>query len=137
GRPHPRAPRGAGAGCPGPGRPGWGGGGAVTRPVFIVSLDGAPRHVLAPLIALGDMPTLANLVARGTSATLRSVVPPITPAAWSSFMTGKRPGKHGIYDFRIYDPRGYRDSFVTSRALREPTIWELMTAAGRRVAVGN
>src|SRR5262249_28198340 len=43
--------------------------------------------------------------------------------------------KHGIYDFRIYDPRAYTDAFVTSNALREPTVWELLTAAGRRVGV--
>jgi predicted AlkP superfamily phosphohydrolase/phosphomutase len=109
----------------------------MSRPVLIIGLDGASDDVLAPLIAAGDMPTLGRLRERGASGMLRSVVPPITPAAWSSFMTGKRPGKHGIYDFRLYDPQGYRDTFVTSRALKEPTLWELLTAAGRRVAVVN
>ncbi len=109
----------------------------MSRPVFIVGLDGATWTVLDALMACGDMPTLARLVSRGARGTLRSVVPPITPAAWSSFMTGKRPGKHGIYDFRVYDPRRYGDTFVTSRALHERTVWELCTAAGRRVAVVN
>ena len=107
---------------------------AARQPVLVIGLDGATFDVLDVLFASGDMPVLAGLVERGAWGTLRSVVPPITPAAWSSFMTGKLPGKHGIYDFHIYDPRTRRDSFVTSRALREPTMWELMTAAGRRVA---
>lgn len=107
------------------------------RPVLVIGLDGATFTVLDPLLAAGDMPNLARLVAEGTRGAMRSVVPPITPAAWSSFMTGKLPGKHGIYDFRVYDPRQRRDSFVTSRALRQPTVWELLTAAGRRVCTIN
>ena len=105
------------------------------RPLFLVGLDGATFDVLDPLFAAGELPVLAELAQGGARAVLRSTIPPITPAAWSSFMTGKRPGKHGVYDFRIYEPHAYRDSFVTSRALRDPTIWSIFTAAGRRVAV--
>ncbi|HLK12033.1 MAG TPA: alkaline phosphatase family protein [Candidatus Binatia bacterium] len=105
------------------------------RPVVLIGLDGASHAAFGPLIASGEMPTLGGLVARGASGVVRSVVPPITPAAWSSFMTGKYPGKHGVYDFRLYDPRTYRDVFVTSRALRDATMWETLTAAGRRVGV--
>jgi predicted AlkP superfamily phosphohydrolase/phosphomutase len=110
---------------------------AVGTPICIIGLDGASFELLDTLVAEGVMPTLSRLLARGTRAKLRSTVPPITPAAWASFMTGKRPGKHGIYDFRIYDPRTYRDRFVTSRALRDHTLWSLLTAAGRRTAVVN
>jgi predicted AlkP superfamily phosphohydrolase/phosphomutase len=106
-------------------------------PVLVIGLDGATYEILEPLFDGGDMPTLAGLRARGAWGVLRSVVPPITPAAWSSFMTGKYPSKHGIYDFRIYDPRTRRDTFVTSRALREPTLWELLTEAGGRVGCVN
>jgi predicted AlkP superfamily phosphohydrolase/phosphomutase len=107
----------------------------VTRPVLILGLDGASWDVLEPLMVAGDLPTLAALATRGTRGIASSVVPPITPAAWASFMTGKRPGTHGIYDFRVYDPRTYRDTFVTSRALHDRTVWEVLTAGGRRVAV--
>jgi len=104
------------------------------RPILIIGLDGASFTVLDPLLATGDLPTLAALGAR---AELASVIPPITPAAWASFMTGKHPGKHGIYDFHVYDPQTRSDTFVTSRALRDPTVWELLTAAGRRTGVLN
>jgi predicted AlkP superfamily phosphohydrolase/phosphomutase len=104
-------------------------------PILVIGLDGASWDVLDPLLAAGELPTLARLVENGTRGVLRSVVPPITPAAWSSFMTGKEPGKHGVYDFRVYDPRSYDDAFVTSHVLRERTVWELLTRAGRRVAV--
>jgi predicted AlkP superfamily phosphohydrolase/phosphomutase len=106
-------------------------------PTLILGLDGASFELLDVLVADGVMPTFGALVERGARAVLRSTVPPITPAAWASFLTGKRPGKHGIYDFRIYDPRTGRDSFVTSRTLRDPTLCGLLTAAGRRVGVVN
>jgi len=109
----------------------------VSSPLLILSLDGGSFDVLEPLAASGDMPVLAGLLARGARAALRSTVPPITPAAWASFLTGKRPGKHGIWDFRVYDPHAYRDMLVSSRALREPTLPQLLTAAGRRVAFVN
>lgn len=107
----------------------------MSRPVLLIGIDGGAFDVLDPLVAAGELPVLARLLARGTRAVLRSVVPSITPAAWSSFMTGKHPGKHGVYDFRVYDPAAYADAFVTSHALREPTLWQLLTAAGKRVAV--
>lgn len=109
----------------------------MSRPVFIVSLDGGAFPILDRLVAAGDMPTLATMLRDGAHGVLRSSIPPITPVAWTSFLTGKRPGKHGIYDFRIYDPSGYRDAFVTSRAVRDATLGELLTTAGKRVATVN
>jgi len=105
--------------------------------VLIVSIDGGSFRALDPRMEAGDMPVLAGLVRDGVRADLRSTIPPITPAAWTSFMTGKKPGKHGVYDFRVYDPRSYRDTFVTSRAVRDTTVWQLLTAAGLRVGVVN
>jgi predicted AlkP superfamily phosphohydrolase/phosphomutase len=107
------------------------------RPIFVISLDGGAFPIFDRLIASGDMPTLAAMLHDGAHGVLRSSIPPITPVAWTSFLTGKRPGKHGVYDFRIYDPSGYRDAFVTSRAIRDATLGELLTAAGRRVAIVN
>jgi predicted AlkP superfamily phosphohydrolase/phosphomutase len=104
-------------------------------PTLLIGLDGATFDVLEPLAAAGDLPVLADLMARGAWGPLRSVVPPITPTAWSSFMTGKEPGKHGIFDFRLYDPARAADRFISSQALTEPTMWELLRDAGLRVGV--
>jgi len=104
-------------------------------PTLLIGLDGATFDLLEPLAAAGDLPVLADLMARGAWGPLRSVVPPITPTAWSSFMTGKEPGKHGIFDFRLYDPARAADRFISSQALTEPTMWELFRDAGLRVGV--
>ena len=81
------------------------------------------------------MPALRGLVAAGRAGTLRSTIPPVTFPAWSSFMTGANPGKHGVFDFTRRVPGTYEIAFVTSRDRRLPTIWRLLSDAGRRVAV--
>ena len=103
--------------------------------IAIVGLDGATWDLARPLMDAGEMPTLRRLVAAGASGVLRSTTPPVTFPAWSSFMTGVNPGKHGIFDFTRRVPGTYELAFVTSRDRRVPTIWRLLSDAGRRVAV--
>src|SRR5207248_7780589 len=39
------------------------------------------------------------LMAEGDFRPLQTSMPPQSPVAWSTFMTGMDPGGHGIYDF--------------------------------------
>ena len=71
----------------------------MSRRVLVIGLDGATFRTLGPWAAAGEMPELARLMAAGCHGELRSTFPPLTPPAWSSFMTGKNPGKHGIFSF--------------------------------------
>jgi predicted AlkP superfamily phosphohydrolase/phosphomutase len=103
--------------------------------IAIIGLDGATWDLAGPFLEAGDMPALAGLIARGASGVLRSTVPPVTFPAWSSFMTGTNPGKHGIFDFTRRVPGTYEVAFVGSRDRRVPTMWRVLSDAGRRVAV--
>ncbi len=67
--------------------------------VLIIGLDGADWRVLQPFLDEGLMPNLAHLVETGISGNLRSTVPTNSNVAWSTFLTGRNPGKHGIFDF--------------------------------------
>lgn len=103
--------------------------------IAIIGLDGATWDLAGPFCEAGDMPVLASLRRRGAHGVLWSTTPPVTFPAWSSFMTGTNPGKHGIFDFTRRVPGTYEVAFVGSRDRRVPTIWKLMSDAGRRVAV--
>jgi predicted AlkP superfamily phosphohydrolase/phosphomutase len=103
--------------------------------IAIVGLDGATWDLAGPFLEAGDMPALASLVRAGARGALRSTTPPVTFPAWSSFMTGTNPGKHGIFDFTRRVPGTYEVAFVGSRDRRMPTMWKLLSDAGRRVAV--
>lgn len=110
---------------------------ALATRVLIIGLDGATWDVLLPLIDEGHMPCLARMIREGAWGVLRSTKPPITPAAWTTFMTGKGPGRHGIVDFEKYDPASHSLSFNSTFEIREKTIWELLSTKGFRVGSIN
>jgi predicted AlkP superfamily phosphohydrolase/phosphomutase len=67
-----------------------------TRRLLIISLDGATFDLIDPGSTQGKLPHITALMKRGLRADLESTIPPATFPAWSSFMTGKNPGRHGI-----------------------------------------
>ena len=71
-----------------------------TRKVFILGLDGATFDIMEPLMEKGELPNIASIVGEGVYAYLNSTVLPHSPSAWTTFATGKNPGKHGIIGFR-------------------------------------
>jgi predicted AlkP superfamily phosphohydrolase/phosphomutase len=105
--------------------------------VMIIGLDGATLDLIRPWADAGILPTFKRLFKDGASGTLRSTIPPITPAAWSSFMTGVNPGKHGVFDFTMHKDDAYELNMVRSTNRQAPSIWQLASQAGRRVAVFN
>ncbi|WP_165071122.1 alkaline phosphatase family protein [Paludisphaera rhizosphaerae] len=105
---------------------------------ILIGLDGATFKVLDRLMADGVTPFLRDLAADGVRATLRSVVPPLTPPAWTSLMTGKRPGEHGVFDFfqkETPDSRYFR--FSSSHDVQAATIWSMAGDHGLRSNVLN
>jgi len=83
------------------------------------------------------MPNLARLMKSGVSGTLESILPPITPPAWTSFMTGKNPGKHGIFHFVETEHGGYAMNYANATSRRSPTVWKLLNNAGYTVGTMN
>ena len=51
-----------------------------------------------------SLPNLKRLAAEGEYKRLATTMPPQSPVAWSSFITGMDPGGHGIYDFIHRNP---------------------------------
>src|SRR5262245_60663035 len=110
---------------------------ALTDKLLIIGLDGATFDILDPMMAAGRMPNLRRFIQAGVAGVLHSTKPPITPAAWTTFMTGKGPGRHGIVDFEKYDPQNHSLSFNSTFEIREKTLWELLSEKGLRVGSVN
>jgi len=122
----------------GPAQPGDRPVGAVARRILIIGLDGATFDVLDPLMAEGRMPRLQAAIASGASGILRSTIPPITPAAWTTFLTGKQPGSHGIIDFERYDVHTNKLQFNSTRCLDHVrSLWQILGDAGLKVGSVN
>jgi predicted AlkP superfamily phosphohydrolase/phosphomutase len=102
--------------------------------VLLVGLDGATLDLIEPWAAEGRLPNLARLMQSGVYDPLRSTVPPVSLPAWTSLLTGVEPGQHGIFDFTRRVPATYRLEFVNATYRRRPTVWRLLSQAGKRVA---
>src|SRR5262245_31755917 len=105
------------------------------RRVLMIGLDGATFDLILPWVEAGKLPAFARILSGGAWGPLKSTVPPMTFPAWTSLMTGKNPGKHGVYDFTEREPGGYGIRFVNANWVKSKTIWRLLSDAGRRVAV--
>jgi predicted AlkP superfamily phosphohydrolase/phosphomutase len=110
---------------------------AVADRLLIIGLDGATFAILDPLLDTGRMPNLKRFMTDGVWGVLESTQPPITPAAWTTFMTGKGPGRHGILDFETYDATTHTLTFNSTYEIREKTLWQLLSEKGLRVGSLN
>lgn len=99
--------------------------------IYVLGLDGAEPELVEKYIEKGVMPNLEEMRTSGSYGEMRTIFPPITPAAWTSFMTGKNPGKHGIYDFSVRE--GEKFKLVTSSDVNSETVYDLMNRHGKKV----
>lgn len=108
---------------------------------LLIGLDGASFTVLDWLVKEypEKVPFLKNIYQNGARGVLISTPNPLTPPAWVSLMTGRRPGNHGIFDFIKFEDLGDEVFFTLydARDIQCETIWSLMSRAGKKVAVLN
>ncbi len=109
----------------------------VPNKVLVLGLDGATFDLIKPWAAAGHLPTLKRIMEQGAHGSLRSTVPPMTGPAWTSFATGVNPGKHRLYDWIARDAEAYTFSPVTALDCDAPTLYSLLSEAGRRVCALN
>lgn len=103
--------------------------------LLILGLDGATFDLIKPWAAQGKLPTLAKLMQTGVTGNLESTLPPVTSPAWPTFMTGKNPGKHGVFDF--IRPRAGTFDMVNASQIKSKLLWEILSEAGYSVGVLN
>ncbi len=107
------------------------------RRVVVIGLDGATFDVITPLLRDGYLPNVARLIERGAHGPLISTIPPVTGAAWSSFMTGKNPGRHGVYGLMRLQSNSYEVTPISSADRKSRDLWEIAGEQGKRVIVLN
>jgi predicted AlkP superfamily phosphohydrolase/phosphomutase len=101
--------------------------------VLCLGMDGADHEFVGRLMADGKLPTLAAVAGSGAYGPLRSTLPAVTPTAWSSFLTGLNPARHGIFNFSSNANRAtQRVESAASRA--GAPLWRRLGAAGIRSA---
>ncbi len=105
--------------------------------VIVIGLDGGTFELIKPWAESGDLPTFRELMREGAHGNLESVPNQRSAASWTSFMTGKNPGKHGIYEFYDYVPNTYNIRFVNGSDRDGKSLWKILSDQNRKVGVLN
>lgn len=103
------------------------------RKLAVIALDGASPHLIKDWAEDGHLPNLASLIESGAFGPLESVIPPVTGAAWGSFVTGVVPGRHGVFEWLRRREKSYKLGLINSTALPFPTLFEWLSQHGIKV----
>ncbi len=115
----------------------------MTQTLFI-GLDGCTYTVLDEMIkdlpGVGvTMPFMKKIMQEGSRSKLFSTPNPLTPPAWTSIMTGRSPGHHGVFDFIRAEDKG-GEVFWTLYDARDidcEMIWSIASRQGKSIAALN
>ena len=105
--------------------------------VLVIGIDGTPLSFIQAKMAEGKLPFMRNLFAQGSLVEIASVHPCVSCVAWSTFMTGKNPGKHNIFGFIDRKPGTYSIYIPNSSNMTSKTLWEILSEKGKQVLVMN
>lgn len=105
--------------------------------VLLIGWDAADWKIINPLLKADKMPNLQKLMQNGSSGTIQTLDPPLSPMLWTSIATGKTADKHGILGFIEPDPQTGepRPAAVTSRNCK--AIWNILSQNDLRSNVIN
>ncbi len=105
------------------------------RKIAIIGLDSVPPELMFQKL-LNKLPNIKKMYERGLHGNLVTCHPPITVPAWMVMMTGKNPGKLGIYGFRHRRGYVYKDGYiVNSTHVKEETVWQVLGQEGKKSIV--
>jgi predicted AlkP superfamily phosphohydrolase/phosphomutase len=107
------------------------------KKVIVIGIDGGTFDVIRPMIEQGELPHIASLMKAGVCSDLQSTIPPITAPAWTSFMTGTNPGKHGIFGFVGDMHKKYDGRILSAADSKSKTLWSILSECQRRLTLLN
>ncbi|MHC4911878.1 MAG: alkaline phosphatase family protein, partial [Planctomycetota bacterium] len=110
---------------------------ATTRKVMVIGLDGASFNFIGHFCRTGIMPNLNRFWQESCNGELVSAYPPVTPAAWVTFMTGKLAGKHHVLDFEQFRFRDNSLRYNSAADIQAQSLWTIISEHNRKVAVLN
>src|SRR4030042_3647213 len=101
--------------------------------IIIVGLDGVPFGLLRELSNKGVMPNTKEIISSGIFRKMQSSLPEVSSVAWSSIITGKNPGEHGIFGFTDLSSNSYQLRFPNFNDLQSEPFWNVIN--GKSVIV--
>lgn len=107
------------------------------KKILIIGIDGGTFDLIKPWTDEGRLPNFKYLMKGGSSGLLMAPHQCNSPQSWSTFITGKNAGKHGIFDFIDPIPHSYDVRFVNGGLREGKSIWQLIGDRDKKVVVVN
>lgn len=98
--------------------------------LVVLGLDGLPFSLAQNLCRAGRLPNLAGLALSTNARPIRAELPELSPVNWAGLVTGQDPGGHGVFGFSHPDSATYAQTLTDSSALKAPTLFDRLGAAG-------
>ena len=105
--------------------------------LVVIGIDGTPYTFMQRMVREGHVPNFARITAEAGFARMNSVYPTVSSVAWSCYMTGVNPARHGIFGFVDRQPGSYDTTIPNAQQMTAKTLWEMLSEAGKRVIVIN
>ena len=103
--------------------------------LLLIGVDAATLDLINPW--LDELPNFAQLLKDGAWGRMESTPEQNSAASWSSIVTGKNPGKHGIFWFVEYKEGSYEYRYINASYRDGKALWCLLSEAGKRVGAIN
>jgi predicted AlkP superfamily phosphohydrolase/phosphomutase len=111
----------------------------MSKKTLVIGWDGAPYDRISEWVKEGKLKTLGSLVSKGAFGPLETTKLTISSCAWTTMVTGKNAGKHGVYDFfgtKFVDDSYFREP-INSKWRRAKALWNYMSDYRYRVGTVN
>jgi predicted AlkP superfamily phosphohydrolase/phosphomutase len=103
--------------------------------VLFIAVDAGDKDLILKWAEEGFLPTFRSLRERAAWGPTANPTGLFVGAIWPSFWTGLEPGRHGRYCFSQLRTGTYDHYQVTPFDVRGEPFWDVLSEAGRRVAI--
>jgi predicted AlkP superfamily phosphohydrolase/phosphomutase len=104
--------------------------------IMFLAIDAGDKCLIRNWARDGTLPVLQSLLARGLVGETTSVEGFYEGSTWPSFYTGVNPARHGFHRLTQLKPGTYEfHRCYPGEYIKRESFWNLLSKAGRRVAV--
>ena len=108
---------------------------AENKKILVIGIDG-----LSPFLVekwLDQLPNFRRMKEEGILGVSIPPCPAQTPVAWTTFMTGKNPGKHGIFSFAARKFGTYEREIARPKNIKSKTLFQIISEQGKKIGAVN
>jgi predicted AlkP superfamily phosphohydrolase/phosphomutase len=106
--------------------------------IVLIGLDGLEWSIINELVKENKLPTFAKLIQEGTYGNLKIFQKDyLSPALWTTMVTGKKPEVHGILGFLLHEKDKYGTVVPRTYHRKVKALWNILSECGRKAGVIN